>query len=112
MVAYTWPLLSLFWTFLMFAGVFLMIFFIIWCFIDNFRRRDHHGLAKAMWTIVILFIPIIGSADLHHRPPGGRHGGDLTPDEPQALISAATPSAILRRILTSMGVFVGAANGS
>ena len=38
MLAYTWPLLSLFWTFLMFAGVFLMVFFIIWCFVDNFRR--------------------------------------------------------------------------
>ena len=32
MFAYTWPLLSLFGTFLMFAGVFLLLFFIIWCF--------------------------------------------------------------------------------
>jgi len=31
MLAYTYPLLSIFWTMLMFAGVFLMIFFIIWC---------------------------------------------------------------------------------
>ncbi len=61
MLAYTWPLLSLFWTFLMFAGVFLMVFFIIWCFVDNFRRRDHHGLAKATWTIVILMIPVLGA---------------------------------------------------
>jgi len=61
MFAYTWPLLSLFWTFLMFAGVFLFLFFIIWCFIDNFRRRDHHGLAKALWTIFILFVPVIGA---------------------------------------------------
>jgi len=53
--------LSLFWTFLMFAGVFLLLFFIIWCFIDNFRRRDHHGLAKALWTIFILFVPVIGA---------------------------------------------------
>ena len=37
MLAYTWPLLSLFWTFLMFAGIFLLLFFIIWCFVDNFR---------------------------------------------------------------------------
>ena len=47
MLAYTWPLLSLFWTFLMFAGIVLLLFFIIWCFVDNFRRRDHRGLAKA-----------------------------------------------------------------
>jgi hypothetical protein len=36
------------------------IFVIIWVFIDNFRRRDHSGWAKAMWTILIIFLPIIG----------------------------------------------------
>jgi hypothetical protein len=61
MFAYTWPLLNLFWTFLMFAGIFLMLFFIIWCFVDNFRRRDHSGWAKAAWTILILFVPILGA---------------------------------------------------
>ena len=59
--AYTYPLLSLFWTMLIFAGIFLMIFFIIWCFIDNFRRKDHHGFAKALWAIFILFVPILGA---------------------------------------------------
>jgi hypothetical protein len=29
-------------------------------FIDNFRRRDHSGFAKAMWTVLIVFLPIIG----------------------------------------------------
>ena len=33
---------------------------VIWCFVDNFRRRDHHGLAKALWFLFIVFIPIIG----------------------------------------------------
>jgi hypothetical protein len=33
----------------------------LWCFVDNFRRRDHHGAAKAGWTILILFIPILGA---------------------------------------------------
>ena len=61
MLAYTWPLLSLLWTFLMFAGVVLLLFFIIWCFVDNFRRRDHSGWAKAGWTILILLIPFIGA---------------------------------------------------
>lgn len=61
MLAYTWPLLSLFWTFLMFAGVVLLLFFIIWCFVDNFRRKDHSGWAKAGWTILILLIPFIGA---------------------------------------------------
>ena len=61
MLAYTWPLLSLFWTFLMFAGIVLLLFFIIWCFVDNFRRRDHHGLAKAGWTLLILVVPFVGA---------------------------------------------------
>ena len=61
MLAYDFPLLSIFWSMLMFFGFFLLIFFIIWCFVDNFRRRDHHGLAKAGWTILILFIPILGA---------------------------------------------------
>jgi hypothetical protein len=61
MLAYTWPLLNLFWTFLMFAGIVLLLFFVIWCFIDNFRRRDLSGLAKAGWTVVILIVPFFGA---------------------------------------------------
>jgi len=61
MLAYVYPLLGIFWSMLIFAGIFMMIWVIIWCFIDNFRRRDHHGLAKAGWTILILFIPIFGA---------------------------------------------------
>jgi len=60
-IAYTYPLLSILWSLLMFAGLFLLVFLIIWCFIDNFRRRDHSGFAKLLWTIVILFIPLFGA---------------------------------------------------
>jgi hypothetical protein len=69
-LAYTWPLLGLFWTFLMFAGIVLLLFFIIWCFIDNFRRRDHSGVAKAGWTLLILVIPFFGAlVYIIARPP-------------------------------------------
>ncbi len=61
MLAYTYPLLSLFVTMLIFAGIFLMIFFIVWCFVDNFRRRDQGGWAKFGWTVLILFLPIVGA---------------------------------------------------
>jgi hypothetical protein len=61
MLAYSFPLLNLFWTFLMFAGVVLLLFFIIWCFVDNFRRKDHSGWAKAGWTVLILLFPFIGA---------------------------------------------------
>jgi hypothetical protein len=29
-------------------------------FIDNFRRKDHHGVAKALWFLFIVFVPVIG----------------------------------------------------
>jgi hypothetical protein len=61
MVAYTWPLLNLFWTLLIAAGIFLLLFFVLWCFVDNFRRRDHHGWAKAGWTVLILLVPFLGA---------------------------------------------------
>jgi len=61
LLAYSFPLLSVFWTMLMFAGIALALFFVIWCFVDNFRRRDHHGAAKAGWTVFILFLPILGA---------------------------------------------------
>ncbi len=61
MLAYTFPLLSLFWSMLMFAGLVLVVFFIIWCFVDNFRRKDHSGAAKGAWTIIIILIPLLGA---------------------------------------------------
>jgi phage shock protein PspC (stress-responsive transcriptional regulator) len=61
MLAYSFPLLSLFWAMLMFFGLFLVVWLIIWCFVDNFRRHDHHGVAKAGWTVLILFFPIFGA---------------------------------------------------
>jgi hypothetical protein len=38
----------------------MWIFVVVNVFIDNFRRQDHGGLAKAMWTILIIFLPILG----------------------------------------------------
>ena len=61
MLAYVYPLLSVFWTTLMVAGALLVLFVVVWCFVDNFRRRDHHGWAKAGWTALILFLPIVGA---------------------------------------------------
>jgi len=38
----------------------MWIYVVIRVFIDNFARQDHSGFAKAMWTIFIIFVPIIG----------------------------------------------------
>jgi phospholipase D-like protein len=47
------------WMFIFFVWV-MWIFVVIQVFIDNFRRQDHSGFAKAMWTILIVFVPVLG----------------------------------------------------
>ena len=60
MLAYDYPLLGVFWTLVLASLFFLVIFVIVWALFDNFTRKDHGGLAKAVWFLVILFLPLIG----------------------------------------------------
>ena len=60
MLAYDYPLLGVFWSIFIFMMFALWIYIVIWVFIDNFRRTDHHGLAKALWALFIIFVPGIG----------------------------------------------------
>ena len=60
MLAYDYPLLGVFWTLVLASLFFLWIFLVIWVFVDNFRRKDHSGWAKALWFLFIVFLPIIG----------------------------------------------------
>lgn len=59
-LAYDFPLLSLFWTVLWAGFVFSVFFAVIWSFVDNFRRSDHSGWAKAGWALFILVLPLFG----------------------------------------------------
>ena len=61
MLAYDFPLLSMFWVILWWAFVFAIFFDVIWAFIDNFRRHDHSGWAKAGWALLILIVPLFGT---------------------------------------------------
>jgi hypothetical protein len=49
------------WWIISFAIAVIVIFVVIYAFIDNFTRRDHSGWAKAAWAIVIIFLPILGT---------------------------------------------------
>ena len=60
MLAYDYPLLGVFWTICIFSLWAMWIFAVIWVFIDNFRRTDHSGWAKALWALGIIFVPVIG----------------------------------------------------
>jgi len=70
LLAYDFPLLSIFWSMLMWFFLFTIFFSIIWAFIDNFRRPDHSGWAKAGWAFAILVFPFFGMLIyLAARPP-------------------------------------------
>ena len=60
MLAYTYPLLSIFWTMLEFFLFFLWIWLLIMVFIDIFRSHDLGGWAKALWVIFIIILPFLG----------------------------------------------------
>ncbi len=60
MLAYTYPLLSLFWTMLLFFGFVVWIWLLVVVFGDIFRSHDIGGFAKAMWVLLVIFLPLIG----------------------------------------------------
>lgn len=70
-----YPFLELVWTMIIFAGLVLFVLIAAAVLIDNFARHDHSGWAKAGWTLLIIFVPIIGLlAYMVSRPPGAPIG--------------------------------------
>ena len=61
MLSYDFPLLGVFWS-LMILFMFVMVgFVVIYTFVDNFRRSDHSGPAKAGWALLIIVLPLLGA---------------------------------------------------
>jgi ABC-type multidrug transport system fused ATPase/permease subunit len=60
MLAYTYPLLNIFWTMLEFFLFFLWIWLLIVVFSDIFRSHDLGGFAKAIWVLFVVIIPYLG----------------------------------------------------
>ena len=60
MLAYTYPILGIFWTMLEFFLFFLWIWLLIVIFSDIFRSHDMGGLAKSLWVIFVIIIPYLG----------------------------------------------------
>jgi len=59
-LAYDYPLLNVFFSFLYFFLFFMWIWIAITVVIDVFRSRDMGGFAKALWIIFVFFIPFLG----------------------------------------------------
>jgi hypothetical protein len=49
------------WTMIVFFAWIMFITWVVMLLVDNFRRKDHSGWAKASWFILIIFLPIIGA---------------------------------------------------
>jgi Phospholipase_D-nuclease N-terminal len=60
LLAYNYPLLNIFWTMMIFFAWVIWIWLLILVLSDNFKRRDHSGLAKVGWTLLVIFLPLIG----------------------------------------------------
>ena len=58
--SYSYPLLGAFWTILEIFLWVLWIWVLIYVFIDIFRSHDLSGGKKALWFLLVLFIPLIG----------------------------------------------------
>ncbi len=60
MLAYTYPILSIFWTMLEFFFFVLWIWLLIYIFMDIFRSHDMGGFAKALWVLFVIILPFLG----------------------------------------------------
>jgi hypothetical protein len=49
------------WTMIVFFAWIMFVTWVIMLLVDNFRRRDHSGWAKAGWALFIIFAPILGA---------------------------------------------------
>ena len=59
LAAYTfWDVI---WTMIVFFAWIMFLTWVVLLMIDNFRRTDHSGGAKAGWALFIIFLPIIGA---------------------------------------------------
>ena len=60
LLASDYPFVDVMWTMLVFFGWVIWISLVIMILIDNFRRPDHSGWAKAAWLLFVIFVPLIG----------------------------------------------------
>ena len=58
LAAYTfWDVM---WTMIVFFAWVIYLTWVVMLMLDNFRRSDHSGWAKAAWFIFMIFLPILG----------------------------------------------------
>jgi Phospholipase_D-nuclease N-terminal len=79
------------WTMIVFFAWIMFVTWVILLMIDNFRRNDHSGWAKAGWALLIIFLPIIGAFSYTIARPNT--AGDYSYDAGPGYAPAATSTA-------------------
>src|ERR1051325_2502103 len=59
-VAADYPLLDVVWTMFVFFGFVIWMWMLFVVFGDIFRRHDIGGWAKAGWSVLLIFFPLLG----------------------------------------------------
>lgn len=55
-----YPILDAFWTMFMIFAFVIWFWLIIMIFMDIFRSHDIGGVAKTLWVVFVIFLPILG----------------------------------------------------
>ena len=59
-LASDYPFLDVVWTMFIFFAFVIWVSLVVMVLLDNFRRTDHNGVAKAGWVLLVIFLPLIG----------------------------------------------------
>ena len=59
-LAADYPFLDIMWTMFIFFAWVIWIALLIMVLLDNFRRTDQTGWAKAGWTLLVIALPLVG----------------------------------------------------
>jgi len=100
----SYPLLDVFLTMLWFFLWVLWFFLVIWVLIDVFRNDDIGGWGKAGWTVLVVFLPLLGVLIYtvihgHEMTERGLSGGPVEPAEASGTTtSSATASSELSNL--------------
>ena len=89
MLAYSYPLLGVFWSMLWFFLFIVWIWLLIVVFTDIFRSHDLGGFAKALWVIFVIILPFLG-VFIYLIARGGKmqeHADQQAKDQDQAMRS-------------------------
>lgn len=83
MIASSFSFWDAIWLMIVFFAWIMVITWVVLLLVDNFRRTDHTGWAKAGWTLFLIFLPILGAVTYTIARPDGAGGyesyGDTRP---------------------------------